>query len=415
MSAATLWIVIARPDRLHAALIAEQALRSEFDAVHLLREDSAWWERARWEEFARRFDRVHAFQRVETCRGLRDLARLYRETAARVRSMHALGIDEKGDVLLTLGGVLAIANAACSACPRVFKVLGIGKNTYDDLTRAADRTRFRFTTSGWFQHRIVEPLVGVNRTLHMKPRINPGGDGVRIARLQSDPPDLYDAVVISSNSGRELPDNSSRTLAARHPSIAELRDLPSETSGERRALFFGTPFLLIHNLEPTVYVEHLNRCLGYIRRHYANTCRLIYRPHPGETTEADRLHLDGFMVENDREAAELYFLKHFGSIAAVFSVSSTVSRVALNNGLNAYAFWRCFPFEKTAGEFFQHLMGDVPLEFEIRDLETPPIPYADRLQPDPATLSFSTALQRSIQIADRAAASRAQHTRGHLR
>lgn len=405
MSVATLWIVLARPDRLHVALLAEQALRDQFRAVRLLREDSAWWERADWEKFAARFDSVHAFPRVETCRGLRDLPRLYRETKTRLRAMRELHVDERRDVLLTVGGVFAIGNAACSAYPRVFKILAVGKNTYDDLTREVDRARFRFTTSGWLQNRIVEPFAGVNRTIHMKPRINPGGDGVRIGRLEQDPTEIYNALVISTNSGRDLPAQSPNAIAARHPSIAELHDLPPDADAEMRVVFFGTPFLLIHNLLPEIYIEHLNSCLDYIRRHHADRCRLIYRPHPAETAEADRLQLDDFVIETDREAAELYFLKHFASIAGVFSVSSTVSRVALNNGLNAYAFWRCFPFEKTAADFFEHLMGEVPPEFEFRDLETPPIAYAARLQPDPATLSFSDALRRSIRSADRASAS----------
>lgn len=405
-----LWIVIARPDRLHAALIAAQALRDEFDAVHLLREHSVWWERAEWETFALRFDAVHAFPRVETCRGVRDLPRLYRQTASRLRALRELRVNEDADVLLTLGGVLALGNAACSAYARVFKVLAVGKNTYDDLRRAVDRTRFRFTTSGWFQNRIVEPFAGVNRTIHMKPRINPGGDGVRIGRLERDPADVYDALVISSNNGRDLAADSPQTIAAHHPSIAELHDLPSDNTSEKRVVFFGTPFLLIHNLKPEVYIEHLDRCLDYLRGHYANRCQLIYRPHPAETSEADRLQLDNFVVEHDREAAELYFLKHFSSIVAVFSVSSTVSRVALNNGLNAYAFWRCFSFDQTAADFFAHLMGDVPPEFEIRSLDASPVAYADRLSRDSATLSFSDALRRSIRIARRAAASRASHT-----
>src|SRR3954470_16745140 len=222
-----LWIVVARPDRLHVALIAAQALRDFFPVgCELLREHSIWWERAQWETFAARFDSVHAFPRVETCRGVRDLPRLYRETTARLRAMRVLGVDEARDVLLTVGGVLAIANAACSAYPQVFKILAVGENTYADLTRPVDRTRFRFTTSGWFQHRIVEPFAGVARTIHMKPRINPGGDGVRIGRLERDPADVYATLVVSSNSGRDLPQASQQIIGARHPSIAELRDLP---------------------------------------------------------------------------------------------------------------------------------------------------------------------------------------------
>ena len=165
----------------------------------------------------------------------------------------------------------------------------------------------------------------------------------------------------------------------------------------RRVIFFGTPFLLIHNLPPEVYIEHLNRCLDYIRKNHPG-CDLIYRPHPNETAEASRLNLDGFKIENDREAAELYFLRHFAEIEAVYSVSSTVSRTALNNGLNAYSFWRCFPFRETAAKFFEKNMGDVPPEFDIVDLARPPIDYQASRAQDRNTRSFADALKAAVEM-----------------
>jgi hypothetical protein len=269
--------------------------------------------------------------------------------------------------------------------------------------------RFRFTTSGWLQNRVIEPMAGVERTIHFKPRINPGGDGVRLVRLQKEPTEVYDTVVILSNSGREMPEQAGqRFVAARFPSMAELPDFSELAAAgsdrERRVLFFGTPYLLIHNLQPETYIEHLNRCLDYIRRNYPH-CDLIYRPHPIETEEASRLNLAGFRIEDDREAAELYFLRHFAAIEAVYSVSSTVSRTALNNGLNAYSLWRCFPFPDTAATFFEKLMGDVPAEFDIRDLSQPPVAYQEARKPDPNTRSFGEALKVATDMRPVAAAS----------
>src|SRR5437016_6089182 len=170
-----------------------------------------------------------------------------------------------------------------------------------------------------------------------------------------------------------------KSYSPNFPAVAELRDLPqvSDRNGDgisRQVIFFGTPFLLIHNVSPDVYVEQLNRCLDYLRRNFTGHT-LIYRPHPNETNEADQLKLDGFRMENDREAAELYFLRNYQAIAAVFSVSSTVSRTALNNGINGYAMYPVFPFTMQQAEFFAGVMGDVPVEFTIRDLNPPPIPY----------------------------------------
>jgi hypothetical protein len=414
-----LWIVISRPDRLPNALVAADALRERFPGgIHLLREESKWWKNAKWQEFVTAFAEVHAFPKVRTCRGLKDLPRLYRENVDRQRGVGALPIDPDNDVLLCLAGLLGLGNAALSAHPDVYKILCASQKAYGELTRHGDRARFRFTTSGWLQNRVVEPLAGVERTIHYKPRINPGGDGVRLRRLQKDPDDIFDAIIFMSNSGGELPARAEdQIIPSRFPSIAELRDFSSKINsgqgrpasaelrrGEQyRVIFFGTPFLLVKNLAPEVYVEHLNRCLDYIRQNYPRR-DLIYRPHPFEKGEASKLNLKGFQVEDDREVADLYFLRHFAGIEAVYSVSSTVSRTALNNGLNSYALWRCFPFSETQTKFFRKVMGDVSPEFEISDLTKPPIAYQDRQSPVGDATSFTQALNRALDLRARVGA-----------
>ncbi len=408
-----LWIVISRSDRLPNALVAADALRERFPGgIHLLREESKWWKNANWQKFVGEFAEVHAFPKIRTCRGLKDLPRLYRENVARQRGVGALPIDPEKDVLLCLAGLLGLGNAALSAHPDVFKILCVSQKAFGELTRHGDRTRFRFTTSGWLQNRVVEPLAGVERTIHYKPRINPGGDGVRLRRLQKDPDEIFDVIIFMSNSGGELPARAEdQIIPSRFPSIAELQgfsSLPqftgtqdrlrqSSRAGECRVIFFGTPFLLVKNLAPEVYVEHLNRCLNYIRQNYPGR-DLIYRPHPFEKGEAGKLSLEGFRVEDDREVADLYFLRHFAEIEAVYSVSSTVSRTALNNGLNSYALWRCFPFSDTQTKFFRRVMGDVPPEFEISDLTKPPVAYQDRQSPGGDATSFTQALNRALDL-----------------
>ena len=94
----------------------------------------------------------------------------------------------------------------------------------------------------------------------------------------------------------------------------------------------------------------------------------------------------------------MYFLRHFAEIEAVYSVSSTVSRTALNNGLNSYALWRCFPFSDTQTKFFRRVMGDVPPEFEIKDLTKPPVAYQDRQSPGADATSFTQALNRALDL-----------------
>ena len=407
-----LWIVISRPDRLPNALVAADALRERFPGgIHLLREESKWWENANWREFVDGFADVHAFPKVRTCRGLKDLPRLYRENMDRQRGVGALPIDPDNDVLLCLAGLLGLGNAALSAHPSVYKILSVSQKAYGELTRTGDRARYRFTTSGWLQNRFVEPMAGVERTIHYKPRINPGGDGVRLRRLQKDPEELFDVIIFMSNSGGELPARAEhQIIPSRFPSIAELHDFSglsqnANRSNHSRVIFFGTPFLLVRNLPPEIYIEHLNRCLDYIRKNYPGR-DLIYRPHPFEKGEAARLEFEGFRVEDDREVADLYFLRHFADIEAVYSVSSTVSRTALNNGLNSYALWRCFPFSETQAQFFQRVMGDVPPGFEISNLTKPPVAYQDRTSPVLGQNSFSNALKRAVDLKGRVSALR---------
>lgn len=403
-AAAKLWIVIGRPTRLPAALIAAQSLGEFFPGgAHLLRDDSDWWEHSHWPRFAGNFAGVHTFRRVAKGRGIVDLPRLYRDLAKRTNEVARLPIDAEHDAVLCLASFTGIANAVTSTHPQVKKTLCLSHADYARLHQSPDRSHFRFTTHGWLQHRLIEPRLGLERTLHLKPRVNPGGDGVRLVRLEKTPEEIYERIIVMSNSGRIQPNE--HVIPSRFPSLAELppaqdrqyRPSGSDLDRHRRVVFFGTPFLLIHNLPPNEYVAHLNRCLDYIRANYPDR-DLIYRPHPIETEEASRLDLANFRIENDREPAELYFLRHFNDIEAVFSVSSTVSRVALNNGLNAYAFWRAFPFHETAAKFFAETMGDVPNDFDIVDLARPPVAYQQSLRENPDALSFGAALKTAIAV-----------------
>ena len=372
-------MLITRPNSLPTALAVAEALADRYPGgCRLILENSSWWRHVRWELYRARFVAVHVFERVQAARGLFDLRRLHRQFAERQRALSALPFDAGSDVLVCLAGVMALANAASSAFRAGRRVLCVPQTAYEGLVRPPDRWRYRLTTAGWLQSRWVEPTVGLERTWHFKPRVNRGGDGVRHLRLHRQPEDAYDAVVVLNNTGSSLPQAAPRTFPARFPTLDELgldldTELPASAApGERRrVVFFGTPFLLVENLPPSQYVARLNACLDSLRRSYPGRA-FAYRPHPAETSEAAALRLDGFEIETDGEVAELYFLRHAREIAAVFSVSSTVSRVALNFGLPAYCLWRCFPFAETQQRFFERVMGEVPPGFELRDLSVPP-------------------------------------------
>jgi hypothetical protein len=167
-----LWIVAERPVRLPNALVAAESLRDRFPGgVHFVRDQSDAWQQVQWQSYSHYFDDAHTFSRLKSCRGLLDLPRICRDTMERKRAVAALPIEPDTDLLLCIAGVIGLATVAAFAHPKVRKVLSISVASYERLTRAPDRTRFRFTTSGWLQNRVVEPLAGVERTLNLKPRV----------------------------------------------------------------------------------------------------------------------------------------------------------------------------------------------------------------------------------------------------
>lgn len=380
MNSPRLWIALTRPDNLVTALAAAVAAREDFSGCVLVYERSSWWEKAAWDEYRDLFDEIHTIPKVPTCRGLRDLGRFARALAERQRRLEGLPVAP-GDTLLLLAGITTLSNALVSAHPRARSVLCVPVKKYLDASGPVSFRRYRHTTSGWWQNHFLEPRAGLRRTLHLKPWWG-GGDGVRIKRLQEPLEAVFDAILLLSNGGQERPQGAGGNVwSAKFPALHELRGvLPTARKGaatKPKVVFFGTPFLLVRNLAPEVYAERLNACLEHLRCTYAPRCELVYRPHPAETRESTRLRLDGYAVEADGQVAELYFLRHSRRLEAVFSVSSTVSRVALNYGLNGYALWRCFPFDAPATAYFESLMGQVPPEFDVRSLAEPPVAYAD--------------------------------------
>ena len=249
-------------------------------------------------------------------RGLFDSARYVRELRNRQSALAALGIDGR-DAILALASTTNLANALASAYPAVSKVLCLPSKFYEDAIRPADTPGFRQTTSGWLQNRFLERMGGVGRTVRLK-RLRMGGDGVRLERLEKELSDVFQALVLFSNDGaNHLPGTGKRVFAAPFPGLADFTPLlPKEDDKnaagfERDVVFFGTPYLLVRNIDPHLYAATLNGCLDYLRRHYGANHRLIYRPHPAETSERRLLRLRGFIPEDDLEVAELYLLKNF--------------------------------------------------------------------------------------------------------
>ncbi len=405
--ASRLWLVITRPDGLFTALLAADALAGRFlGGCHLIIESSRWWDRFTWEPAWReRFVAVHAFGRVEALRGLRDLRRLTAALRERQAAVRALGI-RPGDLIIGFAGITRLVNAMVSAFPAAGSLLCVPARKFAELREPADPRRYRWTTPGWLQNRLVEARIGLHRTVHQKARGRAGGDGARLLRFGKSPDAIFDASLVLGRpdlAGGNSAADAATTFAGRFPDFQSLilpDPEPDNAGFARRVIFFGTPFLLVRNLDAEVYAGILGTCLEAMRRWYPEA-ELRYRPHPAETEERTQLPLQklGFELEGDRDTAESYFVRNAIRIAAVFSVSSTVSRTARQFGLPAFAFWRLFPFAPRQQEFFTALMGEVPEGFHVDHLDRAPVlsSGATAVCPEP----FATALSRAAEAAMR--------------
>lgn len=410
-----LWLVITRPDKLPSALLAADALAARFPGgCHLLLERTHWWDAVRWPASWRaRFHAIHDFARVPTCRGLRDLPRLIAALRERRAVVHELGVAQ-GDLIVCFAGLTRLANAVVSAFPLARKLLCVPERKLLDLLAPVDRRAYRWTAPGWLQNRVAEPLAGLHRTLDFKRRDGCGGDGARRVRFAWQPGEIFHACLAFTD--QQLPAGGSPsetknfpTVRCRFPDVRALLATPANHEKRRAVIFFGTPFLLVRNLPVKVYATHLLRCLEAISRWFPEHEK-IYRPHPAETTESALLDLPahGFRRESDGLVAELYFLENFARIAAVFSVSSTASRRALELGLNAYTLWRTFPFQPAQRAFFAAAAEGLPEAFEVHDLSSPPRAHAECSEREQTTAgalpSFVEALQLAADCALRAVA-----------
>ena len=397
MQPPTLWVAVTRPDNLVNALAIARARPERFTACRLLYENSSWWRELDWTAEAARFDAVHSVEQVPSCRGLRDLPRLHRALADRQRQLAQLCIAPT-DTVVTLSGITKLGLALASAYREPDAVLCTTVQKYADACRPWSWARYRPTTAGFLQRWVMEPSLGLRRTAHLK-AWRGRGDGVRLERPEEPLERIFRAILLLSNDGAELPPGAGPAVRpASFPSPRDLGEwatgLDGPPAGRPAVVFFGTPFLLVRNLAPDLYRARLNACLRAIRRWYGADCELVYRPHPAETTERASLDLAGFAVAGDSLPAEIFLLRSFHRLRAVFSVSSTASRVALNYGLDAYALWRCFPFDEPAARFFADLMGRVPPGFEVRSLEQRPPAYAAGADRPP---TFREALQAVLQ------------------
>lgn len=369
---AKLWIAIGHPALLVEALQATKAARPNYASAHFIYENHRAWQRVDLAAITAEFDSRTPIDEAKLPHGIFGAPATWNAVARQNAQVNALGISPDDTVLL-FTTMTIFANVILNRGARAHRVGFVSRKKYIDFNQIPD-ARYRATTGGLFA-RYMMPSLGLYPMLNLRLKKQGSGDGERLRRYPRALYHYFDHLFISDNPGAtqlaKLPPNVTQVV------FPDIRFLGAATaSAEPRIVaFFGTPFLSLRNIAVADYIQHLNTCLDYLRKSYPGA-QFIYRPHPAETTEVEQLNLSEFEVQNDRQPAEIFFLRNAAQIRAVYSVSSTVSRNALLLGFPSYALWKVFPFEQRARDYFTSVMGDVPAGFQIESLESPPAEYA---------------------------------------
>ena len=132
----------------------------------------------------------------------------------------------------------------------------------------------------------------------------------------------------------------------------------SNTS-QRKIYFFGSRFLGWDFLHDDSAIKTINSILRKIEEVH-NTALLIYKPHPLESNESEKLDLGKFIVDASPNSSEIEYTKYFSDIEAVYSIGSTSSKTAFNFGLKSYLTYKLFKFDKSIEEQFNNLFLNLP-------------------------------------------------------
>ncbi len=131
-------------------------------------------------------------------------------------------------------------------------------------------------------------------------------------------------------------------------------------------VLFGSVFLGWPGIDREKFVTRFNKVIDRIRIKHAGS-RLVYKPHPRETSEKELLNLSGFEVD-ESATSELLFMKEPG-IRTVYSVASTSSRTALCFGIRSYLLFPLFDVPPIVRIRFEANCYYMPQETIIRSLD----------------------------------------------
>jgi hypothetical protein len=369
------WIVLDHPQNLAISLLIARYLRKRnFGKPRLIISKHDYWKKVDLGEFKDHYGRIIKFSRLDfpprgmpIWKQLLASLLLFFQLAIQKQRVKRLKIGNK-DCLISFASTQFLANLILKEYKKINTVNILAEGTYSGFNQEIDFRKYRYSIGSFITTNIIQPLISMLPSYRLVRKTKEKRmDGMLLARYKESLEKIFDKILVMKNIFESV-DEDSGFKNVRYTYFPYVLPTSSRKQKRKEIVFFGQPFLLAKNIPPKVYARKLNQIFKYLRKFYGNDYKLIYRPHPREEEELEHLNLQNFEIEKDGMMAELYFYKQRENIYRVFSVSSTVSRSALNFGIDAYSFMKLFSFKKSTKDAIKELMGKVPQNFWIDDL-----------------------------------------------
>lgn len=375
------WIVVDHPQQLVIAIWTSRNCVKQFGVkANLIVSRHAYWRGVSIDQYRDEFAKIRSFERLDYPP---PSLSLYLQSAVCIlmipklfkmaKFVRQLKIGSR-DVIIGLSTQQFLENKILSTYLTTKKIGVVAAHTYNNSKKMILWENYRYSL-GSFVVKYLEYFFGMKEVVcKYRKRKGPLLDGDTVQRFKKPLAENYDYLLVMKNTPENSPIDSHKgkpnVLFTSYPFSYDLRKI--KVRRRKAVVYLGEDFLAADNTNHKTHTALVNRCLDYLRDNYGKSYDLIYKPHPRWNRELGVLNLTGFKIYNDREPAEMFYVKNRINIHAVFSVISTAARSAINAGLSSYLFYKMFPFKKSTLKDWGVLLGDVPNGSYITDFNHKP-------------------------------------------
>lgn len=377
------WIILDHPKQFLLALYLSNLFRKEYHAkTNLLISKHQYWKFFDIENYQKYFGQISWFARLDYPPPAMNKIKQFSAAFLMFLGLLVLRIRllfmkiSGQDVIIGLSLCQFLENMVISLNPRTKSISILSVSEYKHYETKPNPKIFISSLSSKIVFLMMKTF-GLKETIYSHRRnLKRLGDGDYYLSYKNSLSKIYSGILLTTtkrNDSEKKPPNqlskSKNLLIASYPDI---RIGKAKTQRHQKIIFLGQPLLMLGNRKLSEYLLVLNKCLEYLRQQYRRKYKLIYKVHPREDSKHLPMDLKGFNIETRKKPAEIYFLDNKDSIKAVFSVSSSASKTAVDAGLDSYLFAKVFPYNKVFIDDLYVVCGDMPKEAFINNLNSRP-------------------------------------------